>query len=196
MLDACAQKHPDVKLKEGYAEELPYPDASFDVVTCYSFLDHLESTERFYTEAIRVLKPSGVFYFGLSPNRDFYIALIQSRQSELSAYLQNKVDLPLELKKAFDDGAYYEENFGIDKKDLLQCEPGKSILNGLSPMEEVIKLERLGSCQVKVNYEWAFQQNRHNADVVKTLINFLPFTKSCFKYFELTGLGKCSLTSN
>jgi SAM-dependent methyltransferase len=187
MLQACTSNHPDVKLQLGYAEKLPFKDASFDVVTCYSFLDHLESTGGFYAEAIRVLKPGGIFYFGLNPNRDFYIALMRVAQLKLSKILQNQIDLPLESQKAFDDGHYYEKNFGIDKKDLSLCEPGKSITKGLSPLEESAKLESLGIDQIEFKYEWIVQQHRLGADVIKNLIDFLPFTSACFKYFDLMG---------
>ena len=188
MLRACASNHPDVKLQLGYAETMSFSDASFDVVTCYSFLDHLESTERFYAEAMRVLKPGGVFYFGLSPNREFYMALMRSTQFKLSDTLRRQVDLSLESQKAFDDGTYYEKNFGIDKKDLAHCEPGKSITLGLSPIEEKLILERLGSSRVEIKYEWILQQNRLAVDIVSNLTDFLPFTSACFKYFDLMGV--------
>jgi SAM-dependent methyltransferase len=187
MLNECSKKHPSVKLKEGFAEDLQFADSSFDVVTCYSFLDHLESTQRFYSEAMRVLKPGGIFYFGLSPNKDFYSALLQSSGFELSGYLKNKVDISLELLKAFDDGSYYEKNFGIDKKDLMQCEPGKSIAKGLSPIEEFHKLESLGVPNIRVEYEWIFQQNRLDQEIINSIKDFLPFTSPCFKYFDLIG---------
>lgn len=187
MLQACGLNHPEVKLQLGLAEKLPFNDASFDIVTCYSFLDHLESTDRFYAEAMRILKPGGTFYFGLSPNREYYVALLRAQHFKLSEALTDQVDLPLEFQKAFDDGSYYEANFGIDKKELSKCEPGKSITNGLAPHVEKSKLERLNVTNIEVNYEWIFQQNRLEANKVKNLIDFLPFTGACFKYFDLIG---------
>ena len=188
MLQACTANHPEVKLQLGYAETLPFKDASFDVVTCYSFLDHLESTACFYAEAMRVLKPGGMFYFGLSPNREFYVALIRSSQFKLSEVLSRQVDLALESQKAFDDGTYYEQHFGIDKKDLSRCEPGKSIAHGLSPTEEQSKLQTLGANRTEIKYEWIFQQNRLSPEIVEHLMGFLPFTSACFKYFDLMGV--------
>lgn len=187
MLKVCAERHPGVRLQEGYAEKLPFPDASFDIVTCYSFLDHLESTEKFYSEAMRVLRPGGWFYFGLSPNREFYLSLERLSQYQLSEQLK-RLDLPLEVKKAFDDGAYYQEQFGIDPADLRYCEPGKSVAKGLLASEELGKLKSLGASQVAIEYEWIFQQNRIEPDVVDALRSFLPFTSSCFKYFDLMGV--------
>lgn len=187
MLNECAINHPSVKLEQGFAESLPYLDASFDVVTCYSFLDHIESTDKFYAEAIRVLKPGGLFYFGLSPNRDFYLSLKQTELFELSDFLKNELDVPLELQKAFDDGAYYEKNHGINKMDLLSCEPGKTLNYGLSPIEEIEKLKVLGVQQIKIEHEWIFQQNRLGPEAIEMIKKFLPFTSPCFKYFDLIG---------
>jgi SAM-dependent methyltransferase len=188
MLQACGLNHPEVKLQLGLAEKLPFNDASFDIVTCYSFLDHLESTNRFYVEAIRILKPGGIFYFGLSPNSEYYAALLSAKEFKLSKVLTDQVDLKLEFLKAFDDGSYYEANFGIDKKELSMCEPGKSITNGLTPNVEKSKLKRLNVTKIEVNYEWIFQQNRLEATKVNNLIDFLPFTSACFKYFDLIGI--------
>jgi hypothetical protein len=136
---------------------------------------------------MRVLKPGGVFYFGLSPNREFYVALMRSPQFNLSDTLRHQVDLTLESEKAFDDGTYYEKNFGIDKQDLALCEPGKSIALGLSPSEEQSKLERLGVRRIEIKYEWVVQQNRLDTNIVNNLTDFLPFTSACFKYFDLMG---------
>jgi SAM-dependent methyltransferase len=186
MLKICTENHPDAKLAEGYAENIPFPDASFDVVTCYSFLDHLESTNAFFSEALRVLKPGGYFYFGLSPNRNFYKELIETSDFKLSKVLM-AADLALEYKKAFDDGSYYESQFGINSDELRQCEPGKSIEGGLCAKEESSKLLALGARNVSVHYEWVFLQNQFDEKTIGVLQDFLPFTNACFKYFDLIG---------
>ena len=188
MLEACASNHPGVSLQLGKAESLPFRDATFDILTCYSFLDHLESTASFYAEAMRVLKPGGVFYFGLSPNREFYVALMRVPQFKPSETLCRQVNLSLEFEKAFDDGSYYEKNFGINKNDLVRCEPGKSINLGLSPEEERSKLNLLGVSCIEIKYEWVFQQSRLDPGIVGNLTEFLPFTSPCFKYFDLMGV--------
>lgn len=53
-----------VQLDEGFADELPYKDASFDYVFSSFMFHHLEQQDREETlrEAIRVLKPGGAFY--------------------------------------------------------------------------------------------------------------------------------------
>lgn len=189
MLMECGKRHPDVRLLRGQAERLPIESDSIDFITCYSFLDHLEDTAEFFAEAMRVLKSGGHFYFGLSPNRDFLRQLHIAQNFDLSQELK-ALDLAVEAKKAFDDGAYYQERFGIQASALQDCEPGKSIKMGLLPSEETAKLQAVGAARASVIYEWIFQQNRIDPDAVKLIESFLPFTAACFKYFDLVGRKK------
>lgn len=43
------------------AEDLPFPDMSFDLVTCRLAAHHFDNTSTFVVEAFRVLMPGGVF---------------------------------------------------------------------------------------------------------------------------------------
>lgn len=42
---------------------LPFPDATFDVITAINFLEHIKDDETFFREMVRVLKPGGAFVF-------------------------------------------------------------------------------------------------------------------------------------
>src|SRR3954453_18258532 len=52
-----------VHYQRGDALNLPFANASFDVVCAMDFLEHLEKPERAIAEAARVLRPSGLFFF-------------------------------------------------------------------------------------------------------------------------------------
>ncbi|MES2527223.1 MAG: bifunctional 2-polyprenyl-6-hydroxyphenol methylase/3-demethylubiquinol 3-O-methyltransferase UbiG [Bdellovibrionota bacterium] len=52
-----------VKYLEADALHLPFPDQSFDVVTCMDFLEHVENPEKYIKEISRVLRPQGLFFF-------------------------------------------------------------------------------------------------------------------------------------
>jgi ubiquinone/menaquinone biosynthesis C-methylase UbiE len=50
-----------VEVAEHAAEKLPYPDSSFDLVTCRVAAHHFSSPDQFVTESARVLKAGGHF---------------------------------------------------------------------------------------------------------------------------------------
>ena len=49
----------DFELKKGNAEDLPYDDCTFDLVTCQTLLIHVQDPIRVINEMKRVLKPGG-----------------------------------------------------------------------------------------------------------------------------------------
>lgn len=50
-------------LRAGAAEEIPFPDAHFDVVLATAVMEHVTDLEQSLAEISRVLKPGGVFWF-------------------------------------------------------------------------------------------------------------------------------------
>lgn len=54
----------------GSAEQLPFPEDTFDVVVCVDVLEHVVSLEKSLQEAWRVLKPGGHLFFD-TINRTF-----------------------------------------------------------------------------------------------------------------------------
>jgi 2-polyprenyl-6-hydroxyphenyl methylase/3-demethylubiquinone-9 3-methyltransferase len=59
---AAAQSF-DVEFAVGSATQLPFPDASFDVVLTAELLEHLPDWKPCVDEVVRVLKPGGIAYF-------------------------------------------------------------------------------------------------------------------------------------
>jgi len=66
-LEAARRHATDAGLSIGYeagvAEDLPFPDSSFDAVYCCDVLEHVEDLDRVVAEAARVLKPGGTYLF-------------------------------------------------------------------------------------------------------------------------------------
>lgn len=52
-----------VKYIRASAYNLPFPDESFDVITCTDFLEHVSAPKRVVDEIARCLKPNGFFFF-------------------------------------------------------------------------------------------------------------------------------------
>jgi ubiquinone/menaquinone biosynthesis C-methylase UbiE len=59
MVEYAAEQHPDIDFREGDAENLPFPNATFDAVTINFGLLHLSQPEKALSEAHRVLVPGG-----------------------------------------------------------------------------------------------------------------------------------------
>jgi ubiquinone/menaquinone biosynthesis C-methylase UbiE len=58
-----------VSTRPGDAESLPYPDASFDLVTGHAFLHHLPDPRAAVEEMARVLAPGGALFLAGEPTR-------------------------------------------------------------------------------------------------------------------------------
>lgn len=59
---SLAARRPDVTVLNGDARDMPLPDASMDVVVCFTMLHHLPSSsaqDELFAEAARVLRPGG-----------------------------------------------------------------------------------------------------------------------------------------
>lgn len=60
-LEVARRNHPKADLRHSGAENIPFPEATFDVVTCVEVLEHLPASLRpaAFQEMRRVLKPGG-----------------------------------------------------------------------------------------------------------------------------------------
>lgn len=69
-LEANARSlHLDVESVACDAAELPFEDASFDIVLGHAVLHHLPALERAFAELARVLRPGGTLFFAGEPSR-------------------------------------------------------------------------------------------------------------------------------
>jgi SAM-dependent methyltransferase len=58
-IELARKRLPDVELHVGDAEQLPFPDSSFDFVTCLGSLEHFPSPGRGAAEIARVMRADG-----------------------------------------------------------------------------------------------------------------------------------------
>ena len=61
-----------IDFRVGDITQLPYPDQSFDVIVSHGVLDHvsMEEAKRAVSEAARIIRPGGLFYFDLKSADD------------------------------------------------------------------------------------------------------------------------------
>lgn len=60
MLDIAREKlGSSASLKQGFAEEIPFEDESFDAILSNSMFHYIQKPEGFLEEAVRILKPGG-----------------------------------------------------------------------------------------------------------------------------------------
>ena len=71
-----------VQYQTADAYQLPFPDHSMDIITCFDFLEHVERPEDVIKECARVLKPNGLFFFHTF-SRNFFSWLLVIKAIEL-----------------------------------------------------------------------------------------------------------------
>lgn len=68
--EAACNQQSNVRFVCGDATALPFPDCSFDGVTMFDVVEHVEDDERAISEALRVLRPGG-FLLLSTPNENW-----------------------------------------------------------------------------------------------------------------------------
>jgi SAM-dependent methyltransferase len=189
-------KHVDLSpgnifLHEGLAEDTSFADSSFDFACAYSFMDHLFEYEVFLKETYRILKPDGVFYSDLNPNREFAAAM-QRAESSQSASDKLPDVIIREINGMLHNGALYNDRFGIDPTLLSTAEPIKT--NDLGFLAEEVRgcAQRIGFRSIKVEFDWFLGQARvmhEQSSSVSNLIHdylssTLPVSSALFKYLR------------
>lgn len=180
----------NIELKKCVAEQTPFEDDSMDMVTAYSFLDHLADYSAVLNESYRVLKKGGIFYADLNPNRAFInemeSLLTQKGLDSLSPLLKR------EVVGAIDNGNYYSKEFGLDATLLQDAEPGKTIDKGFDPSAVETLAKKIGFSSVEIEYEWFIDQgkwineekNGSSETIERYLLSLLPSTAKYFKYLR------------
>jgi 2-polyprenyl-3-methyl-5-hydroxy-6-metoxy-1,4-benzoquinol methylase len=86
---------PGADIRQGDLADLPWPDASFDLVVCFEALEHVHQQDQVLDELVRVLRPGGILMVS-SPNPRVYPAgnpfhVHELTPEELRAALQSRL---------------------------------------------------------------------------------------------------------
>lgn len=144
--------HVRVQLAE--AEKLPFDGNTFDVVTAYSVFDHLVDYRVTLKEILRVLKPGGIFYADLIPNREFWQTLIGipiNQEARLDPIVTRELNMVRENDKRI------EKEYGIPADKFRIVEPGK-LDGGIDGPAVCAEAKNIGYSKQEVLYDWFLGQ--------------------------------------
>ena len=189
-------KHVDLRsgnihLHESLAENTPFDDDTFEFATAYSFMDHLFNYKTFLQEAYRVLKPDGIFYSDLNPNRAFILAIENADQISNKDIVVSRI-VTKEIQGALHNGEHYEQHFGMDGNLLEKAEPIKTLDKGFDAEEVLAAAHEIGFTQCKLEYEWFLgqakimhEQSKEDSEIIEKYLNsVLPVSTHLFKYLR------------
>jgi len=192
MLDRVDTSHGNITLHNSSAENLPFHDKYFDLVTAYAFIHHVQDYRKILQEVFRVLKENGTCYIDLEPNKLFWQAMVDLEkkptleQDKLSAIVKKEVNSVLHT----DDKVL--EEFNIDKEVFNKAEYTKSILGGIDPLEFEKCCKEIGFASCEISYQWFLgqgsimhEQSFQAADDINSYLqNILPLSAHTFKYLR------------
>jgi SAM-dependent methyltransferase len=174
----------NVTLHNAPAEALPFSDASFDAVTAYSFIDHLDDPAAVLAEVFRVLRPGGVFYADLIPNRLFWQALTDLGDHSGLADIVGR-----EQRMVTGNAKIVQETYGIDSRTFIAAEPGKK-QGGILPANFCAQALAAGFSSCETHFDWFLGQGAvthgqsfADADIIGTYLRRVaPLADHLFKY--------------
>ena len=156
---------------------------SSDIVTAYSFLHHLYELKPTLREAYRILKPSGIFYSGMDPNKAYWAFFKKYHNISGNVILERELRVVTKITEIM-------AKQGIDPDVTNASEYQKQVKGGFD--SDVLKnlFYEIGFKKVKVRFDWylgqAFAQENYGMDTAlsfeKHLYDCLPATAHLFKY--------------
>jgi ubiquinone/menaquinone biosynthesis C-methylase UbiE len=143
----------NITLHLASAEELPFEADTFDAASAYSFIDHVQNPEQVFKEAARVLKPGGVFYLDLAPNRLFWdaVSAVAKPGASYSDIVMREIGMVTENDKKV------EREFGIEASTFRAAEPGKE-RGGIDPDEIRQAALQNGFSRCEIEFDWFLGQ--------------------------------------
>jgi ubiquinone/menaquinone biosynthesis C-methylase UbiE len=179
----------NIHLHQCSADQLPFANESFDVVTSYAFLHHLEDYSPVFLEIFRVLKRGGIFYIDLEPNALFWELATRydtEKKSGYSAMVQQ------EINSVCHTDARVLDEYGIPEDVFNTAEYIKSIAGGIRA--DRLRQDALdtGFRECEISYQWFPGQGRvmhgqseENAAIIENYLReLLPLSSALFKYIR------------
>jgi ubiquinone/menaquinone biosynthesis C-methylase UbiE len=180
----------DITLTRTRAEDLPFPDNTFNAASAYSFLDHLEDYRLVLKEVARVLKPGGIFYVDLVPNREYWQALASQQANAIEA---SSEFVKREHRMVTANDQDVQAKYGVNADTFRKMEPVKE-RGGL----DINCLQRdafaSGFSKADVHFDWFLgqakvmhKQSLADSETVNAYLQeSLPVTRGLFKYVWFT----------
>ena len=123
---------------EAGSEEMPFPDESFDVVSTFNSLDHVEDVERTITEIIRVLRAGGSLLLVVEVNHPPTVTEPASLPWELPSWFGPSMRTVFERRfESSGPNWFFETVFTDQRWDDSRTEPRAGIL--VARLEKVEK---------------------------------------------------------
>lgn len=101
-----------IETTEGKAEELPFPDGSFDHLLLVATLSFLDSPQQMVSEARRVLKPGGKLVIGFIDRESELGREYQARKEDNIFYREATFYSPAEVETLLKDAGFVIEAWG------------------------------------------------------------------------------------
>ncbi len=111
MLKVLSRKNKRITTVVGEAEELPFPDKSFDIVTAAFLIVHLKNPRRFFDEVYRVLVDGGVFLVTNINQKDPPVIETKKGQIVVDSYYHR----PEAIRELLEELA-----FGIEEEKIIK----------------------------------------------------------------------------
>ncbi|HUP58635.1 MAG TPA: class I SAM-dependent methyltransferase [Bdellovibrionota bacterium] len=186
----------NIKTHISPAEKTPFAEGHFDFVTAYSFMDHLADIGPFLAEVYRVLKPGGIFYADLNPNRAYWDYLFNLDAGGVPDAGPADSFSPVvrrEIENVVHNDALLAAETGLSESLIAACESTKQYRRGFSRAEFGSLAKSLGFRKSEFTLDWFMGQgpvmHQVSFEAARTVDTFLrqisPASDHLFKYLRV-----------
>lgn len=188
MLERVDTSSGNITLHEGFAEDMPFGEGTFDMASSYAFMHHVHDHKAILREVRRVLRPGGLFYIDLEPNKLFWQNMVQLEKAggTYSDIVAREIESVLHTDESVETG------FGIASQTFLDAEPIKSVMGGFDPYAFEADAIAAGFSKCETTLDWYLGQgailhgqSEGDMDTIDTYLRrVLPLTAGLYKYIR------------